>query len=415
MQEASIPMGICYHTLFMTALAAVLFIIMPSAAAINVAIYGDTAGFIPDLHRDTFTITFSLPGISGVDLDSNVSHYTNSSVDVIFMDGGEPFSPGTAAEIEDAVASGKILVIADTHYRNFAASMPVENTGTAVGSPSLQVSNPNTTFSQDIFAGLRTNYPNITPVTERSRFTTKPDAVTLISFSDGDPALAYSRYGNGYVIAWTPSSQQPYLTSTEADRINERLITHLLALRGPISVITLTTTNATPQATTIPPATLTMVIPSVTPGNITLTPNTTGTVPAPQVLGNVSVFSSPMGANVFIDGVYRGATPANLTGITPGYHALKLAMNGHYDHDSIIYVIEAGTITAFGTLPPRENNTVQVTPAPVPLTTANATVTQVPPSLLESPSVIAALLGVLTAVIGAAATIFAIFHKHKQP
>ncbi len=403
-----------HNEIVIAALAAALFIIMPSVA-VNVTIYGDTAGFSPVLHRDTFTVMYSLPGTSGLDLESNVSHYINASIDVIIIDGGESFSPVTAADIEDAVASGKILIIANSHYQNFASSVPVENTGAVPGSSSLRVTNPDTPLSQEIFAGLRTIYPNTTPVTERSRFTTKPDAITLISFSNGDPALTYGGYGNGYVIAWTPSSQHPYLTSTEADLITERLITHLLSVRGLTPEITPVATNSTLQVTTVPSVNLTKVIPSSTPGNITLTPSTTGTVPVSHVSGNVSVYSSPMGANVFIDGIYRGVTPVNVTGITPGYHSLKLATNGYYDHDSIIYVIEADTITAFGTLPPRESNNVPASQAPVPATTANATVTAVPSSPLENPGVVAALLGFLTAVIGAAVTLFTIFHKHKQP
>jgi len=81
-----------------------------------------------------------------------------------------------------------------------------------------------------------------------------------------------------------------------------------------------------------------------------------------RVSGDVPVHSSPSGADIFIDGIYRGIPPANLSGILPGYHALKLAMSGYYDYDTTIYVMGAGTITAFGALPPRENGQVQPTP-----------------------------------------------------
>ena len=399
-----------------TAIVAALLIIMP-AAAINVAVYGGTAGFDPALHSDTFTVVYSLPGTSGVDLDKNVLHYTNTSIDLIFIDGGESFSLTTAAGIEDAIASGKILVVANKHYQNFTASLPVDITGTAPASAYLTVTNPNTTFSQDIFSGLRTQYPNTTPVNNRTQFVTNPDAVTLISFSNGDPALAYGRYGNGYVIVWTPSSIEPYLTSTEADRINERLITHLLALRVQVTVIPTVTTTVSQNVTTLPPTTvLTTAIPTVTQANITqanitLTPNITLTELPVQVFGNVSVYSSPLGADIFIDGIYRGTTPANLSGILPGYHALKLAMGGYYDYDTTIYVMGAGTITAFGTLPPRGNVPVQITPTVAPQFTVNATVTTAPTPLWESPSVVAAVIGVFTAIIGAVATLFAIYHK----
>ncbi len=49
------------HKSFILILFAALLFVMPSAA-INTAIYGDTAGFNPDLHKDTFTVVYSLPG-----------------------------------------------------------------------------------------------------------------------------------------------------------------------------------------------------------------------------------------------------------------------------------------------------------------------------------------------------------------
>ena len=79
---------------------------MPSAA-INTSIYGDTAGFNPDLHKDSFTIVYSLAGSLGTDLDANVTKYTDPSVDVIFMGGEDTFSQATASLLEQAVASGE--------------------------------------------------------------------------------------------------------------------------------------------------------------------------------------------------------------------------------------------------------------------------------------------------------------------
>lgn len=392
---------------------AALLIFMP-AAAINVAVYGGTAGFGPALHRDTFTVVYSLPGTSAQALDTDVLHYTNTSIDVIIFDGGEPVDPGVATQIEAAVAAGKVLVLAHGSDRNFSASLPVETGNTAPASACLTVTNPNTTFSQDIFSGLRTRYPNTTPVNQRTQSVSKPGAVTLLSFSDGTPALVFGRYGNGFVVVWTPVSIEPYLTSTEADRINERLITHLLALRGQVTV-TPTTTPVSQNVTTLVPTTVTTPpLPTTTPANITVTPNTTMTVIPAQVSGNVSVYSSPLGADIFIDGVYRGTTPANLSGLLPGYHAVKLALTGYYDYDTTMYVMGAGTVTAFGALPPRE--TVQGTPtATVTSTvTVNISVTPAPAPIWESPSVVAAVLGVLTAIIGAVATVYSIYHKNRK-
>ena len=56
-------------TICATVLCVTLVLVMPTAA-INTAIYGDTAGFIPALHQDTFAVACTLPGNAGVELDT---------------------------------------------------------------------------------------------------------------------------------------------------------------------------------------------------------------------------------------------------------------------------------------------------------------------------------------------------------
>jgi hypothetical protein len=95
-----------------------LLFVMPSSA-LNTAVYGDPSGFNPDLHKENVTVVYSLPGSSGTDLDTNITKYTDPSVDVIFMGGDDSFSPATASLIEQAVASGKILVVSNKNYQKF--------------------------------------------------------------------------------------------------------------------------------------------------------------------------------------------------------------------------------------------------------------------------------------------------------
>ena len=52
------------HKSFILILFAAMLFVMPSAA-INTAIYGDTAGFNPDLHKDTFHHCVFSPGFAG--------------------------------------------------------------------------------------------------------------------------------------------------------------------------------------------------------------------------------------------------------------------------------------------------------------------------------------------------------------
>jgi len=369
------------HKSFILILFAALLFVMPSAA-INTAIYGDTAGFNPDLHKDTFKVVYTLPGSRGTDLDTNITKYTDPSVDVIFMGGEDTFSPATASLLEQAVASGKIFVVSNKNYRKFDASLPSTSKGSVPDGPYLLVTDPNSTLSKTIFSGLRTNFTNTDPVSKRSPAEAKDGAVTLLSYDKGDPALLYWQYGNGYVIEWTPVSNSRYLSSTESDLVNQRLITFLMNEKTPKTTVT------TPVAT-------------------------------PSNVGSVSVYSSPLGASVLIDGRYYGTTPANLTDIQPGNHIIRLTLSGYYDYEGTIYVLAGQTTHAYGTLPPLNQFSGAPTPAP---TTPVPIIVQVPVTAeptpkqgaFENPGVIAAIIGVITATIGAIATIFSHISKAKK-
>ena len=310
-------------------LCATLALVMP-AAAINTAIYGSAAGFVPALHQDTFSVTCTLPGTAGIELDNNISCFTNASTDVIFIGGDAGYTQATATALANATNAGKILIVTGTDLPRFTDVLPAQTTGIAPSSLALLETDPNTTISEDIFAGMPSRFPNTTPVSNREQYVTRAGATTLLNFENGDPALVFAPYGNGYVVAWLPPADQAYLTSTDADLINERLVTHLLALRNGEPEVT-----ATASANTTAP----------TPSAPDVAPTTATSVPA---FGNVSVYSSPLGATVFIDGVYEGNTPVNLTGISPGSHALILATNGYYDYDTTISVVGAENVTAFG-------------------------------------------------------------------
>ncbi len=198
----------------------------------------------------------------------------------------------------------------------------------------------------------------------------------------GDPALLYRQYGNGYVIEWAPVSNSRYLNSTEADLVNYRLITSLVNEKLPKPAVTTTS-------------------------------------PTQSNSGSVTVYSSPLGASVLIDGRYYGTTPANLTDIPSGNHIIRLSLSGYYDYEGTIYVIPGQTTHAYGTLPPLGQFSTSPTPVPttaVPIivqvpVTAEPTQSQAP---LENPGVIAAIIGVITATIGAIATIFSHIFKAKK-
>ncbi|MDD1692836.1 MAG: PEGA domain-containing protein [Methanoregula sp.] len=364
---------------FILLLFAALLVVMPSAA-INTTIYGDTAGFNPDLHKDTFTVVYSLPGSLGTDLDTSVTKYTDPSVDVIFMGGEDTFSPSTASLLEQAVASGKIFVVSNKNYQKFDSSLPASSKGFVEDGQYFFVTDPDTPLSKTIFSGIPANFTNTDPLSERNRTKAKDDSVTLLSYDKGDPALLYWKYGNGYVIEWTPGSNSRYLNSTEADLINHRLITYLVNLKVPKTTVT---------------------TPSPTQSN----------------LGSISVYSSPLGASILIDGRYYGTTPANLTDIQPGNHIIRLTLSGYYDYEGTIYVLAGQTTHAYGTLPPL-NQVISptITPAATPIIVAVPVTAEPTPKqgAFENPGVIAAIIGVITATIGAVATIFSHISKAKK-
>jgi hypothetical protein len=325
---------------------------------------------------------YSLFGSSGTDLDTNITKYTDPSVDVIFMGGDDSFSPATASLIEQAVASGKILVVSNKNYQKFNSSLPATSNGSVPDGQYLVISDPNTTLSKTIFNGLRTNFPNTDPFSSRFSIKAKEGSVTLLSYDMGDPALLYRQYGSGYVIEWAPVSNSRYLNSTEADLVNYRLIISLVNEKLPKPAVTTTS-------------------------------------PTQSNSGSVAVYSSPLGASVLIDGRYYGTTPANLTDIPSGNHFIMLSLSGYHDYGGTIYVIAGQTTYAYGTLPPLGQFSTSPTPVP---TTAVPIIVQVPVTAvptqpqapLENPGVLVGIIGVITATIGAIATIFSHISKAKK-
>jgi WD40 repeat protein len=345
---------------------------------------------------------YSLSGSSGFDLDNNIANFTKPSIDVIFMGGDDSFSADTGEQIEHAVYSGKIMVVTNKNYQKINASLPAEISGIAPVGNYLQVTDPDNPVSQKIFAGLRTRYPNTDSITERFNTVGKKDSITLLSYDTHDPALIYGKYGNGYVIEWTMPSPKPYLNVTEADSINDRLISYLRTLQNPAPV----------SSTTIVPST------TIPPVNISLTTTPAVTLPNQTSAGYVMIYSSPSGAAILIDGDYQGTTPANITCVVSGYHVLTLTLSGYYDYSSKVYIPEGKDTKLFGTLnpvglPPAQATSPSITTLPEPANTVNVSPT--PGSgVLENSGVLVAIIGVITASIGAIATIFSHISKAKK-
>jgi len=68
--------------------------------------------------------------------------------------------------------------------------------------------------------------------------------------------------------------------------------------------------------------------------------------------GTITVFSSPPGADIYLDNKYVGRTIYTITGVAPGYHTLKLCLAGYRDWSTTVLVTAGETKTVPATLTP---------------------------------------------------------------
>ncbi|HSQ93154.1 MAG TPA: PEGA domain-containing protein [Methanoregula sp.] len=381
--------------------AILLFTVLP-VSAYTVAIYGTNAGFDPALHADSVVVIRSVPGGAGSDLDSNIDQFVQPSVDVIILGGEATFSPSTAAKIEAAVAGGKVLVVTYPCNRLFGASLPASNGGTTTGGQYLEASDPNSVVTKAVLAQLPTKFDLQGEAPDKEQAVANAGTVTVLNFDTGMPGLLYGKYGRGYVIEWTTVPVPSYMNGIAADTIIHRMILGLL----PEPAATQTTVPI--PVTTVTPRTTVMV---------TQPPTVQATGGVPGTTGDIMVYSSPTGASILIDGNYLGTTPGKVSGIPSGNHILRLSLSGYYDYEGSIYVVPGQTTQGYGTLQPMNHITPVVTTTPVPTVLVPiiiATPTPAPtqdPGLLGNSSILVAIIGVVTALIAAGASVF----THVKP
>ncbi|OPX64169.1 MULTISPECIES: PEGA domain-containing protein [unclassified Methanoregula] len=387
------------------ALVFALFIIALPVSGYNVAIYGANSGFDPALHTDSVNVVRSIPGGTGADLDSNIDLFTRPDVDVIILGGEATFSPATAAKIEAAVAGGKILLVTYPSNRMFSSSLPASNGGTTAGGQYLEVSDPDSVVTRAVFSQLPIRFDLMGTPPEKEQAIANAGTITVLNYDTGMPALLYGKYGKGYVIEWTTVPSPSYMTQAEADTINHRMIMGLLP--EPAA----TKSTPTPKKTIVTPR---ITTPVATQPVIT----GTGTSTATGTTGEVMVYSSPTGASILIDGVYCGTTPGKVADIPAGNHILRLTMSGYHDYEGSIYVVAGQTTQGYGTLQPIGQITAAPTAVPtaiitilVPVTVTPAATPEKKEDILQNSSVIVALIGVVTALIAAGASIF----THVKP
>ncbi|MCE5299028.1 MAG: PEGA domain-containing protein [Methanoregulaceae archaeon] len=129
------------------------------------------------------------------------------------------------------------------------------------------------------------------------------------------------------------------------------------------------------SSTTTVPTTVPTLIPTTVPTQV---PSGTGT-------GTLSVTSTPSGAMVYLDGVFKGITPISITGVSSGAHQLKVTRPGYEDYSTGVTIPTGQTATVPVSLKVRSGSTTVPTliPTTVPTQVPSGTGTL---SVSSSPS-----------------------------
>lgn len=115
-----------------------------------------------------------------------------------------------------------------------------------------------------------------------------------------------------------------------------------------------------------------------------------------QGSGDATIRSSPSGAQVYVDGTYRGVTPLSLKAVPSGQHILRLVLAGYADFNGALTVSSGKASESTTTL--------------VPATAKPAD----PGFRWDDPVVLLTVFGIVTTVIGAVVTIVSIVQAKKS-
>jgi hypothetical protein len=83
---------------------------------------------------------------------------------------------------------------------------------------------------------------------------------------------------------------------------------------------------------------------AITPVSATLIPQGGAPSPVPPATGGFNIVSTPTGAEILIDNLFRGYTPSTLDGIAAGQHQVLLKYTGYIDYSTTTNVNPGQTI-----------------------------------------------------------------------
>jgi hypothetical protein len=107
-----------------------------------------------------------------------------------------------------------------------------------------------------------------------------------------------------------------------------------------------------------------------------LMPNPAG--PVPDTTGQIFAYSTPAGANVYVDNAYKGITPVTLRDIPAGSHTVTFKLMGYQDYSTVAIVSGGTIINVPATLPLGQAANVPAAAAtPTPTKTALSSLTAI--------------------------------------
>ncbi len=98
--------------------------------------------------------------------------------------------------------------------------------------------------------------------------------------------------------------------------------------------------------------------------NVTAGATSSITCSMSQSTGNISISSSPTGAEVLVDGASKGSAPVTVPNVPPGSHAVKCKLSGYADNDNSATVTAGSTSSVICSLTPIGELSVKLTSEP---------------------------------------------------
>ncbi len=287
----------------------------------------ESGGMIKSGNKNLVTTS---PATTGYDKNSNTNQFSQKFLD--------PFeSPITVAQS----SSEQSKAITGNQYVVLVASASDEISWTNRYSGSWfttyfteGIGNPSADTNKDNWISAEEAYYYASPLT-----TLKHDDQHPLIY-DGNPLndLRMHQYGSlssgTLSISSTPPGARIYLDGTDMGYNTPASLTEISAGNH---VITLKKSGyADYSANVIATAGQTMSI--------------SATLTNQPVTGSISARSTPTGATILVDGINKGTTPATLTGISAGSHAIVLKKSGYTDYSTSVTVTAGQTASVSATL-----------------------------------------------------------------